>query len=100
MYNIIIFDSAHKDINDVYSFCNNISTSYAIKIKHKIAESVDALKFFPFSTPIYFIIQNKVFRKKIVLNRYLIIFSITKNDIIIYNIFDGRRNIKPTDLFK
>lgn len=100
MYNIIIYEDAHTDIDDIYDFCCNISTKYASKVKASIVASINSLIYFPSANPLYAVIENIVFRKKIVDKRYLIIFSIFKNSIYIHRIYDGRRNIKPTDLFK
>lgn len=100
MYNIIILDSVYEDMDDIYNFCSNISIKYASKVRNKINDSINSLKYFPFATPIYCILGNHVIRKKIVDKRYLIIFTVIQNFVFVYDIIDGRRNITPTDLFK
>ena len=100
MYNVIVLSSAHKDIDDIYNFCNNISISYALKVRSKIRQSIQSLKYFPFINPLYAVLENEIFRKHIVAKRYLIIFSVIGQTIVVFRIIDGRRNIKPTDLFK
>lgn len=100
MYNVIVLNSAHKDIDDIYNFCNNISINYALKVRSKIREAIQSLKHFPFINPLYALFENEIFRKHIVNKRYLIIFSIIGQTIVVFHIIDGRKNIKPTDLFK
>ena len=100
MYNVIVLNSAHKDIDDIYNFCNNISINYALKVMSKIREDIQSLKYFPFINPLYAVLDNKIFRKHIVDKRYLIIFSIIWQTIVVFHIIDGHKNIKPTDLFK
>lgn len=100
MYNVIVLSSSHKDIEDIYNFCNNISINYALKVRAKIRQSIQSLKYFPFINPLYAVLDNEFFRKHIVDKRYLIIFSVIGQTIIVFRIIDGRRNIKPTDLFK
>ena len=97
MYNIQFLDSAYDDLDQIYNFCNNISQNYALKVRKQINKSINSLKLFPFASSLYF---KNFIRKKIVYKRYLIIFTVISDTVFIYNIIDGRRNIKPTDLFK
>lgn len=99
-YNIIIFDSVHDDMDKIYNFCSNISIKYASNIRNKITDSIHSLRYLPFATPIYCTFGSYVTRKKIVENRYLIVFTVIQNFVFIYNIIDGRKNVIPTDLFK
>ncbi len=98
-YNIIINKTAHADIDNIYNYCCNISVEYAFKVKTNIIVAINSILYFPYASPIYIIFQNIVFRKKIVDKRYLIIFSIFEDSIIIHRIYDGRRNINPASLF-
>ena len=100
MYNVMILSAAHKDIDDIYNFCNNISINYALKVRNKIRQAIQSLKYFPFINPLYVILDNQIFRKHIVEKRYLIIFSVIAQTIVVFHIIDGRKNINPTDLFK
>lgn len=100
-YNIILYDSATKDINVIYNFCKNrYGIDYAIKIRSRIKKEIYLLHTFPLSRPNYFLSNEVVFKKKIVDKRYLVIFSVFKNSINVYYVYDGRRNIFPNDLFK
>lgn len=100
-YKLIVLDSAFEDLEEIHSFCkNNYGTSYASKtVKHLLTETF-SLDIFPFASPVHYITSEYIVRKKIVDKRYLIIFTIIQNSVLVYNIIDGRRNIKPTDLFK
>lgn len=100
-YNVIVYDSAYRDMRNIYNFCKlKYGINYAIKIRQKISEQINMLNSFPNSFPTYFVSEELVFKKKIVNRRYLVIFSVFKNSISIYYIYDGRRNIRPKDLFK
>lgn len=100
MYNVIVLNSAHKDIDDIYNFCNNISINYALKVRSKIRQAIQSLKYFPIINPFYAVLENEILRKHIVDKRYLIIFSVIGQTIVVFHIIDGRRNQKSTDLFK
>ena len=100
MYNVIVLSSAHKDIDDIYNFCNNISINYALKVRSKIRQAIQSLKYFPIINPFYAVLGNEILRKHIVYKRYLIIFSVIGQTIVVFHIIDGRRNLKSTDLFK
>ena len=100
-YKLILLDSAFEDLEDIHSFCkNNYGTSYVSKIVKHLLNETFSLYIFPLSSPVHYITSEYIVRKKIVDKRYLIIFTIIQNFILVYNIVDGRRNIKLTDLFK
>lgn len=100
-YKVIVLDSAFEDLEDIHSFCrNNYGTSYASKIVKRLLNETFSLDTFPFAFPIHYTTSEYIVRKKIVDKRYLIIFSIIQNSVIVYNFIDGRKNIKPADLFK
>lgn len=100
MYKILFLDYAYSDIDTIYSFCSNISSNYADKVIKQIYSAIQSLKYFPFINPLYTVFKNKTFRKCIVDKRYLIVFSVIRQTIVVFRVIDGRRNIKPTDLIK
>lgn len=100
MYNILVLDYAYSDKNAIYEFCLNINSNYANKVINRIDNAIQSLKYFPFINPLYAVLENEIFRKHIVDKRYLIIFSVIEQTIVVFHIIDGRRNINPTDLFK
>ncbi len=100
VYNIKTFQSTYEDLYTIYSFCKmKYGLEYAYRIREKINKEVQSLNLFPYSKPNYFISNDVVFKKKIIDKRYLVIFSIFKNSIKVYYVYDGRRNILPNDLF-
>lgn len=100
-YNIVIFNSVFEDLENIFIFCKNIFYSNKIsKILESLLKESYSLDTFPLAYPIYYKTSQYMVRKKIVDKRYLIIFTIIQNSIFIYNIIDGRRNIRPNDLFK
>ena len=58
MYNVMILSTAHKDIDNIYNFCNNISINYALKVRNKIRQAIQSLKYFAFINPLYVILDN------------------------------------------
>lgn len=101
MFKIISHDVFDKDINVIYSFCDmNYGTRYALKIKKSIKQAVSTLSLFPYSNPKCFKYQDVEFRAKLVLNIYHIVYCVLDNLIIVYRVYDGRRNISPSDLFQ
>lgn len=100
-YKLIILDSAFYDLEIIFYFCKiNYNIIYATKIINLLLKESFSLDIFPFANPIFYVTSQYVVRKKIVFKRYLIIYTIVKNYVFVFNIFDGRRNINPTDLFK
>lgn len=100
-YNIKILASAFKDLENIFIFYNyNLNHTYAYKLILKIIQEIYSLKIFPYSNPIYHIQENIVLRKRLVYKRYLIIFEVASNFILIYHVFDGRRNLNPAKTFK
>lgn len=100
MYSILILDYAYSDKNAIYEFCLKVNSNYATKVINRIDNAIQSLKYFPFINPLYIVLDNTIFRKRIVDKRYIIIFSIIGQTIVVFRIIDGRRNITPTDLFK
>lgn len=100
-YNIYILKSFYSDLNEIFNNLHSFfGTKYAYKIIKTIVSSINSLKTFPNSNPIFSYIDGYIVRKKIVNKRYIIIYIVIQNSIYIYNVFDGRRNINSSDLFK
>lgn len=94
MHKISLYNSAEINIEVIYYTClEKYGLNYAIKIRNKIKSEIKKLSTFPESNPIYLINSRLILRKRIVNNRYIIIFKIAKNKIFIHLIYDGRRNI-------
>lgn len=100
MYNILTLDNAYSDIAAIYEFCSNINSNYADKVIKRIDNAIQSLKYFPFINPLYAVFEKQIFRKHIVDKRYLIIFSVVNQTVVVFRIIDGRRNIQPTNLIK
>lgn len=95
MYSIIIDDSVFEDLETIYNFCkSHHGISYASKTIKIIFNSIYSLKKFPNFNPIYSTNNATIIRKKVVNKRYIIIFRTIYDSVYIYNIFDGRQNIK------
>lgn len=100
-YKVVILDSAFEDLESIHFFCKNTyNEQYSSKVIKFLIKEILSLDIFPLLNPVYYISNHFILRKKIVYKRYLIIFTVINDTVFIYNIIDGRRNIKPKDLFK
>lgn len=100
-YKVISYNSANINLNSILYFCEEkYGIKYATKTVSRIIQTFKSLEIFPHSNRIYYSFNGQIFRKKIVNNRYLIIFTIIQNLVLIYYVFHGRRNINSNDLFK
>jgi len=100
-HKVFLHDNIERDINIIYNFCEiKYGTSYALKIKSNIVKQFNSLGVFPNSNPYYFNLNGVHFRAKLVLNRYHIVYCVLDSLVIIYRVYDGRRNILPSDLFE
>lgn len=100
-YKVVILDSAFEDLEIIHLFCKNTYNElYSSKVIKILIKEILSLDIFPLLNPVYYVSNHFILRKKIVSKRYLIIFTVINHTVFIYNIIDGRRNIKPTDLFK
>ena len=91
-YEIILSKHAHLTFKRNIKFLNKFNISYANRIKNSIQISIQNIKKFPYSFPIFKITKKNIYRKLIIKNCYLIIFTIKKRKILIYYILDGRQS--------
>jgi Plasmid stabilisation system protein. len=86
-----------KTIFDLFDFNCSINKPFAKRIQRKIYKEIHLLSIFPNSGPIEPLLKGRseVYRYLIIAEgKYKIIYTITKDVIIIHTIFDCRRNPK------
>ena len=89
---IIITSRAQTDISTCMTFVLNISKD-ASKVAKEIFKSIESLKQFPerfpaFNMPNY---ASYAYRKMVINKRYIAIYSLEEDTIVIHRVLDGRR---------
>lgn len=90
---IIITSRAQTDISTCITFALNISKDASIKVAKEIFKSIESLKQFPerfpaFNMPNY---ASYAYRKMVINKRYIAIYSLEEDIIVIHRVLDGRR---------
>ena len=94
-YKVIITQRAFSDISECVLFVNAVSHEAAQKIYREIIDAIDSLKTFPFA---YSNIEGlkirdvKIKRMPIHQVRYMILYKIEGNDVVVYDIVDSRQD--------
>ena len=91
-YNIVISKHTNKTLKQNIEFLKRFSIPYALKIESYIRKSILNLKQFPNFNPIYKITSICIYRKLIVKKRYNIIYTVIKDTIYVFYIYDGRQS--------
>lgn len=93
---IVLTSNAYADWQNCISFVLNVSKEAAIKLDDEIKAAIDNLSNYPEKNPIFE--MNRTFpfvvRKSIVNRRYIILFSINEQEILVYRILDVRRKFE------
>ena len=94
-YKIIITSKAQSDLSDCVAFVQNVSKEAAINLANDIFASIESLTSFPERNPVFEMPKSFPFiiRKNVVNKRYLILYSIENNSVVIYRILDSRRKL-------
>ena len=93
-YRVIISDRSLSMLTDHVSFLSNVSVDAAIKLKQTIINEIKELGIFPEKYPWLtseFLPKNK-YHKKVISNRYIVIYQIKENTVYIDYIINGRQD--------
>ena len=95
-FEVIISPRAHSDIADCVSFLLNVSQKAAEELYNKIYDTLDLLSCFPEKNPVFE--MNKAFpqivRKQIIDKRYIALYIIEKEKIVVLRVLDSRRKFQ------
>ena len=90
-YIVRISELALITLDENIIFIRKFNPNYSLNLREKIIKEIDNLLIFPHANPIYKRTSNYTYRKKIVNNRYNIIYALDKNIIYVFYILDGRQ---------
>ena len=95
-YNVLWHSEAFQDISEHILFLKNVNFDAAIKLRNSLFESVNSLKEFPESNPIFEMPGNFPFvvRKKIINKRYLILYIVEGNNVEVFRVLDSRKKFE------
>ena len=94
-YNILITQRAYSDIAECVIFVKNVSQDAALRLYEEIIESINSLADFPGKYPeitTFKIKENKVRKMPIHDGRYIILYKVEENNIVVYDILDCRKD--------
>lgn len=94
-YQIIVTQRALSDISECVLFVNNVSKDAGKKLYQEIISKIYSLENYPNSFPEIdglTICGAKIRRMSIHSGRYLILYKVESNAVVIYDIIDSRRD--------
>ena len=92
-YKIIITSKAHSDIAECVGFVHKVSKESALQLTKDIYSSLSTLSLFPERNPLFEGPKSFPFilRKQIINNRYIALYTIEDQNVVIYRVLDSRR---------
>lgn len=95
-HQIIITSKAQSDLAQCIAFVVNVSEEAAINLANDIYNSIESLSNFPERNPIFEMPKPFPFivRKSIVNNRYVILYALENNNVVVYRVLDSRRKFE------
>jgi len=95
-HKVVITSKAFADLQSCVSFVMNVSKEAAQKLQDNLFESFKSLKTFPEKHPIFEMVKSfpLVVRKMIVDQRYIVLFSVKENEILVFRVLDVRRKFE------
>ena len=94
-YLVIWTQVALSDLSSCVRFVINVSVDAAKKLKQDVSKAGGSLAFFPERNPVFE--SPKAFpfvlRKQIVNNRYILLYTIEEQKVVIYRVLDSRKKL-------
>ena len=95
-YQVIVTNKAQSDVAECINFVRRVSKEAAYKLADDLYSSFYSLECFPeknaiFPTPKAF---PFTLRKQVVNNRYLVLYTVEEDKVVIYRVLDVRRNFQ------
>ena len=95
-YKIYISKRANDDLAEHLSFVNRVSLNAAINLHSCIYSAINSLTMFPERNPIFNMPKAFPFitRKLVINGRYIAIYAIEQDTVVVYRILDARKNFE------
>ena len=92
-YQVIISNKAHSDIAECVGFVKNVSLEAARQLVKDIYSSIASLNVLPERNPVFEMPKSFPFtlRKHIINNRYIALYTVEEQKVVIYRLLDSRR---------
>ena len=93
LYSVVWSTKALSDLAECVQFLLNLSKQAAVKLRDEAFASANALEAFPEKNPIFEMPKAFPFvlRKQVISKRYILLYTIEKDKIVIYRMLDCRR---------
>ena len=92
-FDIKITSKAQSDLSECISFVLHVSSDAAIDLLNDFYSSIHSLEKFPERNPIFEMPKSfpVIIRKHVINNRYIALYSVENNTIVVYRVIDSRR---------
>lgn len=92
-YQVLISHKAQLDLTECISFVLRVSVESASKLADDIYSTIQSLETFPERNPIFEMPKTFPFqiRKQVICNRYIALYAIENNNVVVHRILDSRR---------
>ncbi len=94
-FKLIITSKAQSDLTECVNFVLNVSKEAAVSLVNEIYSSIESLQTLPERNPIFEMPKSFPFtiRKLIIKKRYVALYALEDNNVVIYRILDSRRKL-------
>ena len=92
-FKVILSSTAQSDLAECVAFVLNVSKEAAYNLANEIYASIESLKDFPEKNPLFNMPKSFPYqiRKQVISSRYIALYSVEGDCVIIYRILDARR---------
>ena len=95
-FKVIVTNKAQSDIAECVGFVKRVSKEAAYNLADELYTSLHSLEFFPEKNPVF--PTPKAFpytlRKQVVKDRYIVLYTIEEENVVVYRILDVRRSFQ------
>ena len=94
LYQVTWSSKALSDLAECVNFVLNVSKEAAINLKNEVFSTAIGLEAFPEKNPVFEMPKSFPFvvRKQVISKRYVLLYTIEKDKIVIYRMLDCRKN--------
>ena len=93
LYSVVWSSKALSDLAECIQFLLNVSKEAAVNLRNEAFSCANGLEAFPEKNPIFEMPKSFPFilRKQVVSKRYILLYTIEKEKIVIYRMIDCRK---------